>query len=98
MSIVTKEITIKDKKVTGVEIDLPGAPLVLAKGAGGFVMCGYLNIEGVEKLGQKAAVVRGVKTVEDLLAGPVVSLSSAARACGVSEGISGREALEKMVL
>lgn len=97
MSIIQKQVKIKDKIIAGVEIPFQKAPLVLAKADKGFVMCGYLNIETAEKLGQAAALVAGVKTVDDLLAAKIVKLTSAANALGVAADMSGREALEKMI-
>ena len=97
MSVIQKQVKIKDTVITGVEIPFSKAPLVLAKTDRGFVMCGYLNIEAAEKLGQAAAMVTGVKTVEDLLAAKIVKITSAAEENGVAVGMSGREALEKMI-
>ena len=79
--------------VSGLQVDLPGAPLVVAWGKAGFVMCGYLNIEAADKLGVAAAVVRGVKTVDDLLSASIQQVSKAGAARGVSAGMAGRDAL-----
>jgi glutamate-5-semialdehyde dehydrogenase len=62
----TREISIQGQVVTGYEIDLPGAPLVLVQAPKGFVMCGYLDVKSADKFNAAAAVVRGVKTVDDL--------------------------------
>ncbi len=59
-------------------------------------MCGYLNIETAEKLGDAACVVRGVKTVEEMLEGKVSALTSGAKKLGIETGMTGREALGKM--
>lgn len=97
MSIIQKQIKIKDHVITGIVIPFQKAPLVLAKADQGFVMCGYLNIEAAEKVGQVAAVVTGVKTVEDLLAANIQKMTSAAKDKGITSGMTGQEALEKMV-
>lgn len=91
------DIEIDGKKASGVEVMLPKAPLVLAHGKDGFVMCGYLNVEVADKLGVAAAMVRGVSTVEDLLAAKVQGVSKAAEAKGVALGMTGREALSKLL-
>ena len=93
----TLEIQIDNKKGLGIEIPLPMAPLVLVKGAHGFVMCGYLNVEVAEKMGEAAAVVRGVKTIDDLLNADIVAATSAAVQKGVSIGMTGREALSRLL-
>ncbi len=89
----TTELTIAGKNISGVEISLPKAPLVLAKGDQGFVMCGYLSIEVADKLGVAAAVVRGVATVDDLLKAPVQAVSKVAAEKGVTIGMTGHDAL-----
>lgn len=86
-------IEIQGQPVAGVEVALPGAPLVLAHAKNGFVMCGYLNIETANKLGVAAAMVRGVNTVDDLLKAKVVAVSQAAEAKGARVDMTGREAL-----
>ena len=85
------------KKAEGLVVGLPGAPLVLAYGRQGFVMCGYLNIEAADKLGVAAAMVRGVSTIDDLLDAKVQKVSGAAGKLGVAEGMTGREALSRFL-
>jgi uncharacterized protein YunC (DUF1805 family) len=77
-------------------IPLPGANLVLITAEKGYLMCGLLNLETAEKLGQAAAVVRGVKTAEDALKAKVASCTTRAKALGVKEGMSGEEAIRLM--
>lgn len=91
------DILINGQTVSGVEVSLPGAPLVLAHAKNGFVMCGYLNIETANKLGVAAAMVRGVSTVSDLLEAKVVAVSDPALAKGASVGMSGRDALSRFL-
>jgi len=84
-------------KAHGLEVELPGAPLVVAWGQAGFVMCGYLSIESADKLGVSAAMVRGVKTIDDLLEAKVQKVSAAGAARGVAEGMAGRDALARLL-
>lgn len=91
------DFELNGQPVHGLQVDLPGAPLVVAWGKAGFVMCGYLAIEAAEKLGVAAAVVRGVKSVDDLLAASVQQLSKGAAQRGVSAGMTGRDALSKLI-
>jgi uncharacterized protein YunC (DUF1805 family) len=91
------DVVIKQKKGMGIEIPLPKAPLVLAHGKNGFVMCGYLNVATAEKLGVAAAMVRGVSTVDDLLAAKIVELTTAAKEKGIEIGMTGRDALAKLL-
>lgn len=87
------EINIDGKKAMGLVVKLNKAPLVLATGRMGFVMCGYLNVDAAEKMGEAAAVVRGVSSIEDLLGAKIVALTTAATQLGVKEGMTGKEAL-----
>jgi uncharacterized protein YunC (DUF1805 family) len=81
----------------GVRIPLGNAPLLVIKAERGYLMCGYLDIAAAEKLGDAAAVVRGVRTFEDMLSAGVEEVTSAAEALGVERGMRGREALERML-
>jgi uncharacterized protein YunC (DUF1805 family) len=91
------DVVIDGKKGNGVEITLPKAPLVLVSGKDGFVMCGYLNVEVADRLGVAAAMVRGVASVNDLLAAKVESFTKAAASKGITAGMTGREALAKLL-
>ncbi|MBK8870299.1 MAG: DUF1805 domain-containing protein [Elusimicrobia bacterium] len=91
--MTTREFLIDGKKVQGVEISLAGAPLIMVHGARGFVMCGYLDLQTADKVKAAAAVVRGVSSVDELLAKPVGGVSAAAAALGVKLGMTGRDAL-----
>lgn len=88
------DIPIGKKKGVGWEIDLPGAPLIVARGSKGFVMCGYLNVAAADKFEAAAAVVRGVKSLDELLEKPVVEVSRAAGRLGIKPGMTGLRALE----
>jgi uncharacterized protein YunC (DUF1805 family) len=91
------EIKIGNKTAAGFEIALPNAMIVLARGKKGFVMCGYLNLDTAEKLKDAACVVKGVKTIDDLLKAQIAGLSSEAEKLGIRAGMTGREALELLV-
>jgi len=75
-------------------IDLENANLVLLKAKKGYVMCGLLNIETAEKLGQAAAMVTGVKTAEDALKAKIKAATTVAKKLGIKEGMSGEEAIK----
>lgn len=94
--IETQEVAIDGEKAIGLRVDLHGAPLLLLMAQKGYIMCGYLNIDTAEKLGQAAAVVTGVKSFEDVLNAKVVRLTTRAKQLGVKEGMLGRDALRRM--
>ena len=90
-------IELKNGIAVGIKVVLPKAPLILIVGKKGFLMCGYLNIQAVEKLNVAAAMVTGVSNFEDVLKAEVKSVSSEAKKLGIIEGMSGKEVLEKLV-
>ncbi len=85
----------------GVTVDLPGTRLVAAAVPGGYIMCGALDVALLDRLlGARhivAARALGVRTLEDLLAKPLESVTAAARMLGVSEGMTGEQALSRML-
>lgn len=93
----TKEIKIGSKTAKGISISMPNANLIMITAEKGYLMCGYLNIEIAERLGDCAAVITGVKTVDDMLSQPVVKATSLAQKAGINVGMKGSDALEKML-
>jgi uncharacterized protein YunC (DUF1805 family) len=93
----TVDIPVGHKVAVGYRLDLPGAPLLVARGRKGFVMCGYLDIKTADTLGVAAAVVRGVKTIDDLMAKAITDVSGPAQTLGVQPGMTGRDALKKFL-
>ena len=93
----TRELELEGKKVNGFKVDLPKAPLIVIIAPKGYIMCGYLNLGTAEKLGQVAAIVRGVKDFNDVLNAKISAATTHAMKLGVEEGMLGRDALKKMV-
>ncbi len=85
-------------KIDGVEFDaytIPttNATMLLIRSSLGMLACGYIKVETAEKLGDALAIVTGVSSYDDMLHKNVVAVSSAAKALGICEGMSGLEAL-----
>ncbi|MEM2870802.1 MAG: DUF1805 domain-containing protein [Thermoplasmata archaeon] len=91
-----QQLELRGGTALGVRVQLPVAPLVLVRARRGFVMCGYLNMEAMDKMGEVAVRVTGVRSFDDVLRAKVAGVSQKARELGISEGMSGQEALEKM--
>ena len=62
------------------------APLLVLKGKRGFVMCGYLNLEASEKLGDAAVRVTGVSDLDTMLNSRVAGVTQRASELGITEG------------
>ncbi|MDD4255960.1 MAG: YunC family protein [Methanofollis sp.] len=94
-------LTIGGKKAEGFVIPLGPANLVFVKMEKGLVGCGAVDVQALEKFGYAAAKVRlasgpSIRTVDDILAGTIAAANGPARALGIAEGMSGREALERL--
>jgi uncharacterized protein YunC (DUF1805 family) len=90
-------LKVDGKACLGVKVELPDSPpLLLVIAEKGFVMCGLLNIDAVERLNATAAMVSGVKSFEDVLDAHVKAVTSKAKSLGVEAGMSGASALKHM--
>jgi len=90
-----EKIEVGGKTFQAMKSTLPdGAPpLILIKGAKGYVMCGYLNIETAEKFGSAAAIVSGVKTFDDVLNAPIKAATTKAKQLGFEPGKTVKDVL-----
>jgi uncharacterized protein YunC (DUF1805 family) len=68
-------------------------PLLIIKGAKGFLGCGYINCETCNKTGEACVVVTGVKTHDEMLRAEVKAISTEAARLGVQIGMKGEETL-----
>ena len=71
--------------------------ILVIRAAHGLLGCGYISTETAAKVGDALAVVSGVSNYEDMLKASVKAVSPAAEALGVRPGMSGRDALLKML-
>ncbi len=70
-------------------------PLLVMKGATGFLACGYINVETCNKTEEACAIVSGVNDFEDMKKASIVAVSKAAEALGIKVGDTGESALAK---
>ena len=88
-----ERIVIDQNEFNGVHVATPNSNILLIQGKKGFLGCGYFKVEVADKMGDAAAIVTGVKNYKDMEGAKVVAVSAKARELGVTEGITGREAL-----
>ena len=81
---MTRELDIDGRLYSGVELHTRHAVMLLIQGEQGNLGCGYFSLAPADKLGDRFAIVTGVKSFSDMLEAKVVAASSAALACGVS--------------
>jgi uncharacterized protein YunC (DUF1805 family) len=97
-TISITSLKVDGKNCLGLRVDLPEcqAPLLLIIAEKGFVMCGFLNVEAAERSGASAAIVSGVKTLEDVLNAPIKATTTKAGSLGVQERMKAEDALKRM--
>ena len=95
-----RPLQIDGTAAVGIEVDLPRTRLVVVTTENGFIMCGALDVALLStRLRQReivAARAVGVRSIEELLAAPLESVTPAAAALGVAQGMSGSEAIRRM--
>ena len=93
----TQIISLEKGKVTGYCIDLGNAPLLIIQAKKGYVMCGYLNMNAANKIGDIAGKVTGVKTFDDMLNADVVEVSENAKLTGLTQGMNVKDFLNVLL-
>ncbi|WP_425484678.1 YunC family protein [Kroppenstedtia pulmonis] len=87
--------------ILGIEVALPKTNLLILTTDKGYIMCGALDVDLLnEKLADREVVAGravGVRTLEDLLTAPLQMVTIKAEKIGVHPGMSGRDALLKMM-
>lgn len=93
-------IEVGERVALGIEVDLPKTHLAIITTPLGYIMCGALDIELLNRRLADRRIIAGravgVKTLDDLLQAPLESVTDAARELGIVAGMTGREAVERM--
>ncbi|MCH5585669.1 DUF1805 domain-containing protein [Shimazuella sp. AN120528] len=97
-----KPINIDEKTtVLGVEVKLPKTTLLAITTDIGYIMCGALDVGLLnDRLSSRRIIAGravGVKTLEELLVAPLESVTHTARDLGITEGMTGSDALLRML-
>ena len=71
--------------------------ILVIRATNGMLGCGYISTETAAKVGDALAVVSGVSDYDGMLQATVKAVSPAAEALGVRPGMTGRDALLKML-
>jgi uncharacterized protein YunC (DUF1805 family) len=99
--MVNEKVQLTFKQAEGYVIPLGAINLVMVITDVGMVGCGAFDVDALDGFGYPAARVKsttgsGIASIDDLLGGEVKDANMAAKELGVQEGISGREALDRM--
>lgn len=95
--MLVEQIKLENGSALGLKMDMEHAPLLVIRAGCGFVMCGYLNMDVANKLGDVAVRVTGVKSFEDVLEAKAVDVSGSAKKLGITVGMPAKEALKRML-
>jgi len=100
--LVTLEpIQVGAHTVLGCEVKLPQTTLLTINTSKGYIMCGALDVgllnERLRDRGIIAARAVGVRTLSELLAAPLESVTIEAEKLGIVPGMTGSEALLRMM-
>ena len=99
--VEVKPITLEGHQVVAISVQLPKTTLLVVTTDKGYIMCGALDVALLnERLSDRniiAGRALGVRTIEQLLEAPLESVTATAEAHGIKAGMSGREAILKMV-
>ncbi len=93
----TKKIKLVKGQAIGYLIELNNAPLIIVQAKKGYIMCGYLNIDTANKLGDIAGKVTGVKTFNDIFNAKIIEVSENAKKVGLYEGMNAKDFLNMLV-
>ncbi len=72
-------ITINNAEFLASKTELNNAPLLIIYNKTGFLACGYVDINTCNKLRDVAAIVRAVKTFDEMLDAEIIALSEKAK-------------------
>jgi uncharacterized protein YunC (DUF1805 family) len=88
-------------QVAGIEVKLPKTTLLVITTDKGYIMCGALDVALLnERLADRGIIAGravGVRTLEELMEAPLESVTHAARELGIVPGMTGRDALLRMM-
>ncbi|WP_223701436.1 YunC family protein [Sutcliffiella deserti] len=94
-------IKINDVTFTAITVKLPKTNFMAVTSDKGYIMCGALDVGLLnEKLKDRKIIAGravGVRTIEQLIEAPLESVTYEAENLGITVGMSGRDALLKMI-
>ena len=91
-----EEFQCDGKKYLALSREIGNLPLIVVRAKTGYVACSYIDKETAEKIGDVAAFVSGVKSMDDFMRAKIRQTTSWAEDLGIREGMSVKKALEIM--
>jgi uncharacterized protein YunC (DUF1805 family) len=91
-----EEIQLEGRKYIALRQEIGNLPLIVVKAKKGYIACSYIDKNTAEKIGDIAAFVSGVKTIDDLSKAKIRETTTYAEDLGIRPGMSVKKALELM--
>ena len=99
--VTVTSLQLEGHSFSAVSVSLPKTTLLTVSNDNGYIMCGALDIGLLNRLLADRKIVAGratgVKTIEELLDAPLESVTLEAEEWGITAGMTGRNALLKMI-
>jgi len=90
------EVKLGERAYTAVRHNIGNLPLIVVRAKNGYIACSYIDKETAEKVGDVAAFVSGVKSMDDFVKAKIRHTTTWAEDLGIREGMSVKKALELM--
>ncbi|MCX7927766.1 MAG: YunC family protein [Candidatus Omnitrophica bacterium] len=99
MEVTNKIFYTKNGFIEGIHLKWQGFSILLACGSKGFLACGVFDLTALEAFGQAAALVESspenpIGNLERFVGRNITKANSKAKALGIKEGMSVKEAFE----
>ncbi|NQX48466.1 DUF1805 domain-containing protein [Paenibacillus tritici] len=99
--VTLEPVQVGDHVLVGVEVKLPKTTLLSISTSKGYIMCGALDIGLLNEVLSDRQIIAaravGVRTIPQLLAAPLESVTIEAEKLGIVPGMTGAEALLLMM-
>jgi len=95
--VTSSQVAVGEHRLDGVCVATAHTFVLMISAPKGFLGCGYFSLETANRVGDAVALVKGVKTLDSMLEARVVAASDRAQALGVATGMSGKDALLRMI-
>uniref|UniRef100_A0A7C3VH29 DUF1805 domain-containing protein n=1 Tax=Archaeoglobus fulgidus TaxID=2234 RepID=A0A7C3VH29_ARCFL len=94
--IEVRIVNVDGKPFLGLRVELPNAPLLLLLHEKLVIGCGYISAEAMEKMGNAACIVKGVRSFQEMLEAKIDDVTSKAEELGLSKGMRLEDALKML--
>ncbi len=99
--VEVRPIPVGEHQAIAISVQLPKTNLLMVTTKRGYIMCGALDVNLLnERLSERniiAGRALGVRSIDQLLEAPLESVTKAAEKEGITPGMTGKEAILKMM-